>query len=173
MRRSLFLLALLASPAVAQQQQAAPPPNAAVMATKMVWSTAHNYLLRAAEQAPDSLYAYQPTKGVRTFGQLLAHVADSRHFFCAQALGEAPQNNEFEKKPTKAEVVAALKSSAAYCEKAYGQSDAAVAVPMKMFGRDANRMFALSLNSAHDFEHYGNVVTYLRINGITPPSSQQ
>lgn len=175
MRRSLLILVAAATPAIplaAQQQQSAAAANASVMATKSVWSIGHNYVLRSAEQMPESLYSFRPAPTVRTFGQLVGHVADSEGYFCATALGETPANNEFEKKTSKAELVAALKTSAAVCERAYAQTDAASGGPIKIFGRDSNRMFALSLNAAHDMEHYGNLVTYIRIQGMVPPSSQ-
>lgn len=171
MRRSIFILLAAATPLAAQQQQSAANTN--VMANKSTWQIGHNYVLRSAEQMPESLYAFRPAATVRTFGQLVGHVADAEGMFCALALGEAPANNEYEKKTSKADLVAALKASAAVCERAYAQTDAAVAAPIKMFGRDSNRAFALSLNAAHDMEHYGNLVTYIRINGLVPPSSQQ
>lgn len=172
MRRSLLILAAAATPVLAQQQQSA-AASAGVQANRGVWQTAHGFVLRAAEQVPESLYSFRPTATVRTLGQLIGHVADAEFYFCATALGEAPQNNEIEKKTSKADLIAGLKAAAAYCERAYAQSDAAANAPIKMFGRDASRMFALSLNAAHDYEHYGNIVTYMRINGLVPPSSQQ
>jgi uncharacterized damage-inducible protein DinB len=171
MRRSLLILVAAASPLVAQQQQAA-SANTNVTASKSVWQIGHNYVLRSAEQMPESLYSFKAAPTVRSFGQLVGHVADAEAMFCALALGEAPSNTGYEQKTAKADLVAALKASAAVCERAYAQSDAAVAAPIKLFGRDSNRAFALSLNGAHDMEHYGNIVTYIRIKGMVPPSSQ-
>jgi uncharacterized damage-inducible protein DinB len=173
MRRSLLIFLAAATPLAAQQQQSSAAASASVLATKGVWSIGHNYVLRSAEQMPESLYAFRPAPTVRTFGQLVGHVADAEGMFCALALGETPANNEYEKKTSKADLVAALKASAAVCERAYAQTDAASSAPIKIFGRDGTRMFALSLNAAHDMEHYGNLVTYIRIKGMVPPSSQQ
>jgi uncharacterized damage-inducible protein DinB len=171
MRRSLLILIAAASPLAAQQQQSAANTN--VMASKSTWAIAHGYVLRAAEQMPESLYSFKAAPTVRSFGQLVGHVADAQAMFCAFGLGETPSNTGYEQKTSKADLIAGLKASATACERAYAQSDAAVAAPIKLFGRDSNRAFALALNGAHSFEHYGNLVTYIRIKGMVPPSSQQ
>ena len=171
MRRSLLILIAAAAPLAAQQQQAA-AASTNVMANKSTWQIAHGYVLRAAEQMPESLYSFKAAPTVRSFGQLVGHVADAQAMFCAIGLGEAPANTGYEQKTTKADLIAGLKASAALCDRAYAQTDAAVAAPIKLFGRDSNRAFALSLNGAHSFEHYGNIVTYIRLKGMVPPSSQ-
>jgi uncharacterized damage-inducible protein DinB len=181
MRRTVFALLVLATPALAQQQQsAAPAPtapaNAAVSAAKGVWMIPHGFVARALEQVPDSLLDFKPTPDVRSLGQLFAHVADGEHLFCSLGLGEAmpqPFDGVEKSKKTKAELRQALKESAAHCEKAYAQSDAAAWTPAEFFGQKANRMFLLNMNAAHDYEHYGNIVTYMRLKGLVPPSSQR
>ena len=170
MRRSVLILLVAAAPLTAQQQQSAANTN--VMAAKRSWSIPHGYVARAAEQLPDSLLAFKAAPTVRSLSELFGHVADAETMFCALALGEPVPNTGYEQKTSKAELVAALKASAAVCERAYAQSDAATAGAIKLFGRDSNRAFALSLNGAHTFEHYGNIVTYMRIKGLVPPSSQ-
>ena len=76
-------------------------------------------------------------------------------------------------KKTKADILQALKESAAHCDKAYAQTDASATTPAEFFGNKVNRMFLLNMNGAHDYEHYGNIVTYMRLKGLTPPSSQR
>jgi uncharacterized damage-inducible protein DinB len=174
MRRSLMILAVAAAPLGAQQQQSM-APNAATSSAKAVWMVPHNYVAKALEQTPDSLLSFKPTPAVRSLGQLFAHVADGEHLFCALALGEPmPQPFDVIEKANKSktELVQALKDAAAHCDKAYAQSDMAAQTPASFFGQSVNRMFLLNMNGAHDFEHYGNIVTYLRLKGITPPSSQ-
>lgn len=167
--------ATAATPAFAQQQQGANAANASVNATKSVWQFSHDYVLRAAEQVPESLYSYRPTPEVRSFGQLFAHVAGAEYMMCAAAMGEPPRaEDDIEKtKTTKADLVAALKASGTFCERAYGMSDAASSASIKFFGEENTKLFALSMNAAHDAEHYGNIVTYMRMKGLTPPSSQR
>jgi uncharacterized damage-inducible protein DinB len=169
------MLIAIATPMVAQQQQSAPAANAAVSASKGVWQISSNYVLRAAEQVPESLYSYKPTASVRTFGQLVGHVAGAQYMFCAAAMGEAPRaEGDIENSvKDKAGLVKALKESSAYCDRAYAMTDAASAGSVTLFGMSMTKMGVLVMNAAHDYEHYGNMVTYMRIKGLTPPSSQQ
>jgi hypothetical protein len=94
--------------------------------------------------------------------------------FCAAAVGDSARaEDDIEKsRTTKAELVQALKESTEYCNRAYAQTDAATQQPIKLFGADRTRFFALVLNATHNGEHYGNLVTYMRTNGLVPPSSQ-
>jgi len=71
------------------------------------------------------------------------------------------------------ELVAALKASTEYCARAYAQTDKAAQQSTKLFGQERTRLYALALNATHNAEHYGNIVTYLRMNGIVPPSSRR
>jgi hypothetical protein len=69
--------------------------------------------------------------------------------------------------------VAALKATTDYCQKAYAMSDAdAMKRPVKLFGMEQTGLWAVIENTAHDSEHYGNIVTYMRMLGMVPPSSQ-
>ena len=173
MRRSLIILAVVAAPLGAQQQQSALPPNAGTSSAKAVWMIPHGFVAKALEQTPESLFNFKPTPAVRSLGQLFAHVADGEHLFCSLALGEPMMDGGVEKSTrTKAELVQALKESAAHCDKAYAQTDMAAQAAASFFGQNVNRMWLLNMNGAHDYEHYGNIVTYLRLKGIVPPSSQ-
>lgn len=177
MKHRLFLLlglSLTAAPAAAQTQASAPAPDASVATVRAVWQTMAGYVTAAAEQVPDSLYAYRPTPEVRSFGQLIGHVAGAQYMFCAAALGDSARaEDDIEKsRTTKAELVQAMKESTEYCNRAYAQTDAATQQPIQLFGSERTRFFALVLNAAHDGEHYGNLVTYMRTNGLVPPSSQ-
>jgi uncharacterized damage-inducible protein DinB len=172
MRRLVLTLALaLPAPALAQK---APAANAAVAAIRSQWEAQAGYLLRAAEQMPDSLYAFKPVATVRSFGQLIGHVAGAQNSMCATALGE-PERAEDEienSATTKAQLVAALRASSEHCRRAYAQTDAAAAADVTSYGEKQSRFAVLALNAVHDGEHYGNVVTYFRIKGLVPPSSQ-
>jgi uncharacterized damage-inducible protein DinB len=169
-----FVLAMTTLFAVPVLAQTAPAPGAGVAAAANVWSGMTDNIIKSAEQMPESDYSFKPVASVRTFGQLIGHVAGAQYMFCAAALGEAPRaEGDIEKTvTTKAGLVAAMKESATYCKKAYAQSDASAAGAIKMFGSDQTRMYALMLNAAHNGEHYGNIVTYLRVKGMVPPSSQ-
>src|SRR5690606_11222769 len=118
------------------------------------------------------MYAYQPTEDVRTAGQMLAHIADAQYFFCSTAAGTVSPNevNVEETATTKAEIVPALKDAFAYCDGVYASmTDAQGAEARSMFGNDMAASGVLAFNTAHNYEHYGNLVTYMRLNGIVPP----
>ena len=172
MRRSVLILLTLSTPALAQQTQAR-DASPAVAAARAHWQTVHGYIQRAAEQLPESLYNYRPTPQVRTFAQLFGHVAGSEFMFCAPVRGEAPKaEDEIESKvKDKAGLVKALKDAATYCDVAYGISDADGAKMVDVFGQ-RTKLNTLVFNATHDGEHYGNIVTYLRMKGLVPPSSQ-
>lgn len=162
-------------PSTAAAQNAAPADaRLGVEAIRGTWNMATSYVTRAAEEMSEADYAFAPTPAVRTFGQLVGHIAGAQNMFCALALGEtAPAEDEVEKSATtKAALVAALKKSTEYCERAYAQTDATLAGRTQFFGQNVNRMYVLSLNAVHNGEHYGNIVTYMRIKGMVPPSSQ-
>jgi uncharacterized damage-inducible protein DinB len=131
-------------------------------------------VIKAAEKMPEEHYGFQPTPDVRTFGQLIGHVADAGYMFCAPVLGATPERKGIEKgKTTKADLVAALKESFAYCDKAYDEmTDAKAASKVKFFGSERTALNVLDFNVVHDYEHYGNLVTYMRMKGIVPPSSE-
>jgi uncharacterized damage-inducible protein DinB len=169
MKKMIVSLALfVAVPAMAQS-------GSAVATAKNHWTGVTANLTRAAEQVPESLYAFRPVESVRTFGQLIAHVAGAQNMFCAIALGEPPRaEDEIERsKTSKADLVAALKASTTYCEKAYAQTDAAATQNVNLFGQSVTRLYTVMMNAMHNGEHYGNIVTYMRIKGLVPPSSQR
>jgi uncharacterized damage-inducible protein DinB len=132
-------------------------------------------LIAAAEKMDAANYSYAPTDGVRTFGQLVGHVADAQYTFCSAAMGEKNPAPGIEKSKTeKADLVAAIKDGMAYCDKAYaGTTDANVAQIVKFFGGERTRLNVLSFNTTHNYEHYGNMVTYMRMKGVVPPTSER
>jgi uncharacterized damage-inducible protein DinB len=170
----LLVLALASLVAGAHAQQPATTPDAVVRTVRELWQDVTNYVTLAAAEVPESLYAYKPTATVRTFGQIIGHVAGSQYLMCAAALGDPPRaEDEIERtRTTKTELLAALRASTEYCGRAYAQSDAAAQRQTQLFGRDRSRFFALGLNATHNGEHYGNIVTYMRMNGLVPPSSR-
>jgi uncharacterized damage-inducible protein DinB len=173
-RFATLLLLVLPVPAIAQDQ-AKPAGSAGVEALRTVWESVSGHVLRSAEDMPEADYGFRPVGTVRTFGQQIAHVAGAQYSMCAVALGEpAKEEDEIERTmTTKAQLVAALRASSDYCRRAYAQSEAELAKSTTMYGQTRTRMYALALNATHDGEHYGNLITYLRIKGRVPPSSQR
>ncbi|MDH4130927.1 MAG: DinB family protein [Gemmatimonadota bacterium] len=171
LRPLVATFALAMAPMAAQAQE----ESAAVNTSRMLWEQLTGYITAAAEEMPESKYSYAPTKEVRSFGQLIGHVAGAQYLICAAAMGEpAGAEDDIEKSRTaKADLVTALKASTEYCARAYQQTDKAAQQTTKLFGQQQTRLYALTLNATHNAEHYGNLVTYLRINGMVPPSSRR
>jgi uncharacterized damage-inducible protein DinB len=112
---------------------------------------------------------------VRTYGQVLAHIADAQFLLCGIASDGKMVMKGYEKTAqTKAEIVAALKRGFAACDGVYDNlTDADAATMVKWFGQERTKLSILDFNIAHGFEHYGNLVTYMRMKGIVPPSSER
>jgi uncharacterized damage-inducible protein DinB len=130
------------------------------------------YIIAAAEQIPEESLAYQPTPEVRTFGQILGHVAMSQYGFCNAVLGEGPEPEDYEAMTAKADLVEALTAAFDHCAPAYAMDDAAALEEVELWGGTGTRLWVLTFNLSHAWEHYGNLVTYMRANGLVPPSSQ-
>ena len=169
LKSALLLLAAAAAPAFAQASS-----NPATAAARQVWEGTRNYITQSAADVPENLYSFRPTPDVRTFGEIIGHVAGAQYMFCAVVLGEkVPAEDAVEKTAkTKAALVDALKKSNDYCARAYATTDQANVAMVDLFGEQRTKLHALMQNASHDAEHYGNLVTYMRINKIVPPSSR-
>ena len=131
------------------------------------------WLIQTVEQVPDSLYGYKPNPAVRSMAELMGHVANAHYLFCSGALGESePEHPDYEKLTDKATLLTGMNASVAYCERAYQMSDADAMKATQFFGSTVSRLAVLVWNATHDGEHYGNLVVYMRANGMVPPSSQ-
>jgi uncharacterized damage-inducible protein DinB len=178
--KRLVVFAVVAAVSVACQQPPAPapapPPSTAIRdSLKSLHDNVKDNLLKSAEQMPEDKFAFQPTKDVRTFGQILGHVANENYVMCGAASGAKGPGGDFEKTTKKAELQKALADSFVFCDQAYAGLDdqtGAAAAEIAEFGLKGTKFSMLSLNTAHDSEHYGNIVTYLRLNKMVPPSSQ-
>ena len=146
--------------------------DAAVKSVAPLHEMVKGYLIAAAEQMPEEYYGYQPTEVVRTFGQIVGHVADAAFMFCGTASGGQARGPErFEERTSKAGLVEAIKLGFAQCDAPYAMDDAMGMEEIEFFGQTGTRLWVLTFNIAHNWEHYGNLVTYMRANGLVPPSS--
>ncbi len=163
----------LASTAFAQGHEEAANPLSDDL--RSLYQRVQKYVLASAEAMPEKEFDFKPTPEVRSFGQLLGHVADAQYHFCAAIRGEKAPDKDVEKTATtKAALQKALAESFAYCDPAFAKAtDATLSRPVELFGGKKTHFFALDLTIAHDNEHYGNLVTYLRMKNITPPSTQE
>jgi uncharacterized damage-inducible protein DinB len=156
------------------QAPAAAPANPITLSEKGLYGFLSGAVVHAAEKMPEENYSFKPTPEVRSFGQLVGHVADANYMFCAQASGEPnPAKNVEKTKTSKADLVAAVKDAVAYCNKVYdGMTDEKGSQMVKFFNFNLAKITLLSLNTAHTDEHYGNMVTYMRLKGLVPPTSE-
>jgi DinB superfamily len=131
-----------------------------------------NTLLKAADKMPEEYYSFRTVPQVRTYGEIIGHIADTQLLLCGMAKGEQ-KDGTAGKLTSKADLAAALKASFDYCDAVYNSmTDTTGAVMTKMFGRDMTKLGVLNFNTMHDQEMYGTAVAYLRIKGIVPPSSE-
>jgi uncharacterized damage-inducible protein DinB len=160
---------------LAQEKPATPAPgNPLSTWNKYAYARVKDILVRSAQKMPEENYSFKPTDAVRSYGQILGHLADAQYLFCSIALGEKNPGLDIEHtKTSKADLIAALNAGFGYCDKAYdGMTDASAVQTIKLFGNDAPRLSALTVNNMHNMEHYGNLVTYMRLKNIVPPSSE-
>ncbi|MGO9229477.1 MAG: DinB family protein [Bryobacteraceae bacterium] len=164
-----LLICLLVPAALAMAQN-----NPLSAFNKLAYGAEKNFLLRSAEKMPEENFNFKPTDAVRSYGQILGHVADAQYLFCSIALGDKNPAPKIEQtKTSKADLVAALKDAFAYCDKAYdGMTDASATQTVKLFGGDTPKLGVLMANNMHNMEHYGNLVTYMRLKNIVPPTSE-
>ena len=174
-------LLLLAAPGLAlAQAPAAKDPMATWL--RNAYRNNRNYIARTAEKVPEEMLAVRPgaQTEVRTFGQILGHIANFNFLWCSQAKGEANPNagNDLEKATSKAVLVKGVNDSLTYCDGVYAAlTDASGQETLTITqenGRQTQslRMALLVLNYGHNNEHYGNLVTLMRMKNMVPPSSE-
>jgi uncharacterized damage-inducible protein DinB len=162
----------LASLANAQVSRSLPnpttAPNPLTTTISIFRSNMQDKIMKSADEMPESKYSYRPTKDVRSFAEILNHVADISYILCSNVKGEATPATATVK-GSKTEIMAYLKGAFGYCDGVYsGFTDAHLNDPADFFGAKTNKMFILTQVANHDALHYGNLVTYLRLNGLVP-----
>jgi uncharacterized damage-inducible protein DinB len=155
-------------------------------------------LSESATKMPEENFGFKPTPEVRSFGEILGHVANSHYSYCSRIKGEKnPNAQDLEKVTAKAELVKVFNESIDYCKAVYASMTdakvvqpitppAAATAPAAQRGQApaggqtppaAPRPFVpfnvLNQNLTHDWEHYGNLVTYMRLKGLVPPSTER
>lgn len=141
---------------------------------KFLFGLAKNNIIKAAQKMPEEHYGFKPAEGVRTYVQLLGHIADASYMFCKAVEGEQHKPAIEKTVTTKAAMVDEVTKAMAYCDSVVEKSSGdALLRKVKFFGRERTVVGVLDFNSVHLFEHYGNLVTYMRMKGIVPPSSER
>ena len=180
MKKVAFFVLALAAGSSAQEQSANPLTGGA----RFHYGIIKGYVTRAAAKVPEENYPFRPTPEVRTFAQLVGHLADANYRLCSILSGQDPPMDagiERDRK-TKADLVKALEESFKYCDKVYADMTDEAGKPIIKFDAGGEgsrvpiqmpRLTALAFHTAHAFEHYGNIVTYMRLKGLVPPSSER
>jgi uncharacterized damage-inducible protein DinB len=147
--------------------------SALISSSQFIYGIAKNDVLKSTDKIPENLWSFKPTPEVRTVGQLFAHIADGQYEFCSAADGKQVDKGVEKTAKTKAEIVAAVKDAFAYCDSVLAKmTDTSAVETTTFFGMKATRIGLMDFNTAHTMEHYGNLVTYMRLKGIVPPSSE-
>jgi len=171
---AFVLTSVIAAPASAQTP-ARPDLTSLSGGVKQLYQSIRYNVLTAAETMPEEHYAFKPADDVRTFGQIIGHVINTHYNFCTAGGSTATRTftgNAETTLTTKADLVAALRTSYEFCDAAYAAADDQALVAASKFGQaDITKGYALVFNVAHDNEHYGNIVTYMRLKGLVPPST--
>jgi len=173
-----------AAPASVPQAQPSPPPTIASAVDSEI-SNIERQIIDVAEAMPEDKYSFSPEslnipgsdfKGVRTFAVQVKHVAASNYFIWSHLTGDRlpeglKDGNGPENLKTKADIIKFLQDSFALGHKA-----AATLTTENMLqtaeGSKSSRLHLATFGVAHAFDHYGQMVEYLRMNGIVPPASR-
>ncbi len=175
MRATIPVLAFAAVTIAGVHAQTVPaqPANPLSAGAKRTHDVIKDYIKRAAEKMPEEHYAFKPAPDVRSFGQLVGHIADSQYGFCSAPKGEkAPVTGIEKTKTTKAELQKALADAFAYCDAVHAGMTDAVGAQVVGAANGMAKLSILEFNTHHNAEHYGNIVTYMRLKGLVPPSSE-
>ena len=186
MRLSRFVLLALAAPMTlaAQQAQGAPAANPITTSFKNRIAGQHRILAQAFDSIPESKYSYKPTAAQLSIGYVAQHLANDNYFFCNQfgaMKGERPADATSTPDSVKAtwpkdKLVAQLKESFAFCEKAIDQvTDASLAEQVTMtFGGNSRQVTRSGMVLGHALDladHYSQIANYMRLNNMLPPTA--
>lgn len=140
---------------------------------KQLYTGVKNNLTRMAEKMPEENYSFKPTPDIRSFGELVGHVAEAQARNCSAVMGQQSSVSAAGK-TSKADLVAALKQSFEICDAAYdGLTDSAAAEMVKTARGQRSKLGTLAGNVSHSNEEYGYMSVYLRLKGVVPPSSEK
>ena len=159
LRMLLILCCLLLSASMSFAQSTPEMTPDASTDLRNGFNEVNEWVTKAAEMVPAEKYTYRPADTVRTFGQLIAHITDSYNYFCAHGVGNKVEwATPIEKGATdKDTLLPKLKEAVGKCNAAYSSGN--------------GQFRPLFTNVGHTSLHYGNIITYMRMMGLKPPSS--
>ena len=169
-RDVVAVVVLLLTPAVSFGQTS----NPLTANAKIQFGALSGFVVRSAEKVPEELYSFRATPDVRSMAELFGHVADAMFSMCSTAAGTKPPRTGIEKAVTaKPALVAALKEGVSYCNTVFdGMTDQKGVETVPFYFGPTPRLSVLYFAVTHTYEHYGNLVTYMRLKNIVPPSSE-
>jgi uncharacterized damage-inducible protein DinB len=175
------------SPAGGASSSPSTPPTIASAIDREI-SLVEKEVVEAAEAMPENKFDFSPEKlnlagsdykGVRTFGQQLKHIAASNYLIWSPITGEKPPDTVNDGKGpdnmrAKAEIIKFVKESFAFGHKSVATLNSSNLVEpiTSKSGRPTTRLFLATFAAAHCFDHYGQMIEYLRMSGIVPPASR-
>ena len=175
---STLLFTLAASGPVGAGAAAPRPPETYSMFLQAQYAALKRNIIGSAEKMPVEHFSFRPSPDVRTYAEQLGHIIDTQYFFCNAVKGgpNPGDGKDFEKITERAEMVQAAKDAFAYCDDTFSSLTTETAMQLITIGvapkqRQTTRANQLTMVIVHGTEHYGNLVTYMRIKGIVPPSS--
>jgi len=184
---SVYAQAAKSPPAAGASASPSTPPSIASAIDREI-SIVEKQVVEAAEAMPEDKFDFSPEKlnlpgsdykGVRTFGEQLKHIAASNYLIWSPITGEKPPDTVNDGKgpdamKAKADIIKYLKDSFAFGHKSVTTLNSSNLIePLtSSSGRPTTRLFLATFAAAHAFDHYGQIVEYLRMNGIVPPASR-
>jgi uncharacterized damage-inducible protein DinB len=178
----LMALALCSSQALAQTTES----NPYVKGVHKQFQQVQDIVMKTAEKIGEDLYSFKPTPEVRSVAGVLGHIADGNRLLCRIAAGEtidfekimkdeSSEQQRHEKMTAKADIIKALTETRSFCDSVFAKlTDASGQELVPWFGGEKMpKLMALTLVTGHGLEHYGNLVTYMRLKGIVPPTSER
>ena len=156
------------------ESAAQPPTDPVALVIKHQFEGPLRLVFEATQLLPAEEFGFRPTTEVRSFGEVVGHIVSSAFLYCSASLGRPipSMDADLRTNPAKADLLTGLTAAKNYCDGAYSVTDAQLAESVPERGV-AVRAQALIINASHTYEHYGNLVTYLRLQGIVPPSTQR
>jgi len=168
------------APVPSGQPQQPPAPLPGVVAeVKTIYTNVHTYITKAVEQFPAEKLTWQPTPAVRSWARLIGHITDDNNGACFLLAGETARPARVDtadtesaaNKLSKDDLLKGYKESVERCQKAFAAVTEANMAERNGPTGGRSKIGTLIYNTSHTNEHYGNIVTYMRLNNLVPPST--
>ncbi len=171
LRVSAAALAVILVPALAAAQKA----NPVATAFRHEAQESSKNLIAAAEEFPAAKYSFKPTPAQMSVADIVGHLSQGNDYLCGAIGGiKAPTRAKLAAKPGKAELVARLKETFAFCDQALaGLDDSKLAEELPFFGRQMSRAAIMMATVGDWADHYSQSAVYLRLNKMLPPTAKK